>query len=71
MPILVFKTNIENFSQIRKIRPLLKKISEIQHWNVDLNDTDRILRVEAKTLTPFTIEKVLVEAGYFCRELED
>ena len=71
MPILVFKTNIEDFSQIRKIRPLLKKVSEILNWNVDLNDRDRILRVETNRLSPFTIEKVLGEAGYFCRELED
>ena len=70
MEILVFKTNVDDRKHVRKLFRVLKAIQGILKWNVDLEDTDRILRVEAVSLPPRTIESVMQNAGYYCKELE-
>jgi hypothetical protein len=71
MEILIFKTNVENMNHIRKLYPLLKTIQGILKWNIDTEDVDRILRVEAVSVAPQRIEMALQSAGYYCKELED
>jgi len=71
MEILIFKTNVENMNHIRKLYPLLKTIQGILKWNIDTEDVDRILRVEAVSVAPQRIEMALQNAGYYCKELED
>ncbi|HWB28408.1 MAG TPA: hypothetical protein VG738_23210 [Chitinophagaceae bacterium] len=70
MDILVFKTNVENKKQVRKLFPVFKTLQGILRWNVDLHDIDKILRIEAASLSPRTIELALEQAGYFCKELD-
>jgi hypothetical protein len=70
MEILVFKTNLESFKQTLKLYPLLKTIKGILNWNVDLEDTDKILRLETAGLSATLVEQVLQTAGFYCRELE-
>jgi hypothetical protein len=71
MPILVFKTNVENMNHIRKLYPLFKTMQGILKWNVDTEDSDKILRVETLNVAPQKIEMILKKAGYYCKELED
>ncbi len=71
MEILIFKTNVENMNHIRKLYPLLKTIQGILKWNIDTEDVDRILRIEAVSVAPQRIEMALQSAGYYCKELED
>jgi len=71
MEILIFKTNVENMNHIRKLYPLLKTIQGILKWNIDTEDVDRILRIEAVSIAPQRIEMALQSAGYYCKELED
>lgn len=71
MNILVFKTNIEDVKQMRKLSPHLKNIQGILKWNVDLHDCDKVLRIETDHLSPHSIEEILQNAGYYCVELED
>ncbi len=71
MEVLVFKTNLENFRHIRKLYPLLKKIQGILNWNVDLEDSDKILRLETANISPRLVENALQSAGFYCRELEN
>ena len=42
-----------------------------EKWNFDLEDCDRILRVEAFTLQASVIIEKLNLEGFFCAELED
>lgn len=70
MEILVFKTNVDDRKHVRKLFRVLKAIQGILKWNVDLEDADRILRVEAVSLPPTAIESVMQNAGYYCKELE-
>jgi hypothetical protein len=69
--ILVFKTNIQSEKDIEKVSPLLTRETGIRRWNVDLDDIDRILRIESDAPdAPYIIE-LLVQAGYTCEELTD
>jgi copper chaperone len=71
MKVLVFKTNIRFKKQIIAIQPHISTIDGITKWNVDLDDKDKILRIETRDLSPRIIEHTLLQAGYFCEELND
>lgn len=71
MEILVFKTNIRYKKQVHAVTAHLENIAGIQRWNVDLLDKDKVLRIEARDLSPRTVEHTLLHAGYFCEELPD
>ena len=63
MDILVFKTNVEDLIQVKKISPHLRNIDGVLKWNIDLHDCDKVLRVEADGLSPHSIEEILQSAG--------
>lgn len=71
MEVLVFKTNIRYQKNVHALRQQLDAMEGIIRWNVDLQDKDKILRVEAQNLSPRTVENALGYAGYFCEELPD
>jgi hypothetical protein len=71
MEVLVFKTNVRYKKHITEIAGQLNQFSDINRWNFDLQDKDRILRVEAVDLPPKIIEDTLQQAGYYCEELAD
>lgn len=71
MNILVFKTNIRYKKHLNEIVPHLNSTSGIIRWNIDFDDKDKILRIEANDLHPQSVEMVLQRAGYYCEELED
>lgn len=71
MDILVFKTNLENPELVTKAQPLIQNIRGIKRWNVDMQDCDNVLRIEAEEVSPRSIENILQNAGYYCEELQD
>jgi hypothetical protein len=71
MNILIFKTNIRLKKDVGIIRPLLSADESIVQWNVDRDDTDKILRVVSTSNDPVEIIKTINEAGYHCEELPD
>ena len=71
MNILVFKTDIADKKQVRKLFRLLRTIEGILKWNIDMEDIDKVLRVETVNASPRNIEEVFLNAGYYCKELED
>ncbi|MCJ8208804.1 hypothetical protein MUY27_03730 [Mucilaginibacter sp. RS28] len=70
MEIMVFRTSVREQREVSRIANLLQD-QNIKRWNFDLEDCDRILRVDAPDLSPSQIEHVLQGAGFECRELED
>jgi len=70
MDILVFKTNVKDINQVRKISSHIRNINGVLKWNIDLHDCDKVLRVEADGLSPHSIEEIIQRAGYFCKELD-
>jgi hypothetical protein len=71
MEILVFKTNLDNPELVKRVKPFIQNMPGISRWNVDMQDCDNVLRIEAIALSPRSVETVLQEAGYYCEELQD
>ncbi len=45
MNVIKFKTSLKCGGCVNAIRPHLNKIKEIQHWEVDLDNPDKILLI--------------------------
>lgn len=71
MDILIFKTNLHNPELVNQARPVLQNLPGIHRWNVDVQDCDNILRIEAQQLSARAVESTLQDAGYYCEELQD
>lgn len=69
MEVLVFKTNLRFKKQITAVTPHINNLQGITRWNVDLDDKDKVLRIESADLCPRTVEATLQQAGYHCEEL--
>jgi hypothetical protein len=69
--IYVFKTNLRYKKDLLAIKPLLDGLEPIQHWNLDRDDRDKILRVETSKLCQDDITNMIKSAGYDCEELQD
>ena len=70
MEILVFKTNLTDTNRINDIEATLDIHPNIIKWNVDMDDSDNVLRIEANDLAPKEVEALLWNAGYYCEELD-
>jgi hypothetical protein len=70
--VLVFKTSVTNSHKLMAVKPLLDSLmNQNERWNFDLEDCDKILRVEAISLPASVIIQNLKRAGFACTELED
>ena len=68
--ILVFKTNLTDTKRISDVESLLDIHPHIVQWNVDLNDCDNILRIVSRNIEAQEVENMLLNAGYYCEELQ-
>lgn len=65
-----FKTNIKCGGCIAAVNPHLDKLSEIEKWEVDTQDPDKVLTVQSKTgVNDQEIIDVLETAGYKAEKL--
>ena len=69
MEVLVFKTNLRFKKQITEVTPHINNLHGIARWNVDLDDVDKVLRIESENLCARTVETTLQQAGFNCEEL--
>ena len=70
MEVLVFMTSVEAPEQVSRVKSLLTAVPAINNWNFDLDDCDRVLRIEAVNVCPRYIESLLQNEGLQCRELD-
>lgn len=68
--IYVFKTSVESKRQVENLKPHIEKILSSAHWNFDLEDCDRILRVDSDKNIVLEITDVLSAHQFYCKELE-
>jgi hypothetical protein len=68
--ILVFKTNLTDTKRISDVEPLLDVHPHIVQWNVDLKDCDNVLRIVSRNIEAREVENMLLNAGYYCEELQ-
>jgi copper chaperone len=64
MKTLKFKTNINCNSCVATAKPFLDKIKNVQGWNVDINDPEKILTVEGDNVEAENVQEMVEQAGY-------
>ncbi len=67
--ILVFKTSLQTPVEVRFISQMLNDMPGIREWSVDLDDWEKILRIETDSVKPHDIVTVLHKAGIHCKVL--
>ncbi|NMH87760.1 hypothetical protein HHX25_09610 [Flavivirga sp. Y03] len=68
--VLVFKTNVFNKNSVESLKPFLDELLVNLKWNFDLEDCDKILRVESERSISRKIVRLLKEKGFSCIELK-
>ncbi|WP_229236208.1 hypothetical protein [Emticicia sp. TH156] len=66
----VFKTNIKERTQARAIFEILSKHFPYFKINFDLEDCDKILRIEGEGISNERIISLITTNGYYCQILE-
>lgn len=68
--IFVFKTSVETKLQVQQLQPHIDTILPNAAWNFDLQDCDKILRIDSEENIVLTIIQLLKMNNFFCEELE-
>ena len=72
MNVIVLGTNISNRQKMKKIHPILSSAPTIFKWSVDMEDVDKVLRVETATkVSENHIIGLLKSVGLTGRQLPD
>lgn len=69
--IFVFKTNVETKEQVDGLKDTINKSFPDCEWNFDLEDRDRIFRIESNETDISHIVSVFKSNGFICDELSD
>ncbi len=59
-----FKTNLQCGGCVSNVKPALDEATGIQHWEVDLQDPERTLIVQAKGITKEEILALIASRGF-------
>jgi hypothetical protein len=71
MNILVFKTSVQSKEGVTSLKKSLDLVAGAGKWNFALDDSDRVLRVNAPREKLHLTVKILNNMGYLCEELTD
>ena len=67
--ITVFKTSVKTKTQIKVLKPHIDKMLPKGKWNFDLEDCDRILRIDSEKDMVLTLKELLEYYNHSCEEL--
>ena len=67
--ILIFRTSTVNGQDIKRIKKLLKDTPKINAWNVDLEDWEKILRIECQDMKASDVIDGLKSIKIYAAEL--
>jgi hypothetical protein len=67
--VYVFKTTVTTKTQVKKLKPLFDSRLVKSTWNFDLEDKDKILRVESPLNITRIVATELHKLGFECEEL--
>jgi hypothetical protein len=70
MQIEVFKTNVKTKRNAAMVAHRIKRILPVGKVSFDLEDCDKILRIEAKEIQSQSILNLLLDLGFTCTPLE-
>ncbi|WP_205511636.1 hypothetical protein [Longitalea arenae] len=66
----VFKTNVQEFSEAQKLVALLSRHFPGTKINFDLDDCDKVLRVEGNDLRIEKVMTIVTGKGFLCKVLD-
>lgn len=66
----VFKTNVQEFSEAQMLVVLLRKHFPNSKINFDLDDCDKVLRVEGNNLRIEKVMTLVTQKGFLCTVLD-
>jgi copper chaperone len=69
MKTLKFKTNINCSGCVASVTPHLNKEAGIKEWNVDTNNSDKILTVGTESLDAEDVKNVVEKAGFKAEDI--
>ena len=68
--IYVFKTSVDSASKFESASALLHELLPDTLWNFDLEDCDKILRVEGSLIPIHCIIELLYKMDFLCERIE-
>ena len=67
---LKFKTNINCNNCIRSVSGFLNDVKEIEHWEVNTENPEKILTVDGEKVTVEMVVEAVEDAGFDIEEVE-
>jgi hypothetical protein len=64
----IYRTNVTTEDQLWRLAPALDGVAGVLRWTLDLDDCDKVLRIEGNVKT--NISALLKDRGFECEELE-
>jgi hypothetical protein len=72
MKVLIFRTDIRTKKKVKSLKPLFNNHSTIANWYIDLEDKDKVLKIEAEgNLQENEVIDLVKEHGFSCEVLTD
>jgi len=72
MPLLIFKTNIGSQRKLNALKTVFNNLATIKRWTVDMEDIDKVLRIEAvEPLEEHHVIDLIKTIGLSCEVLGD
>lgn len=68
--VFVFKTSVKTKTQARKLKQAIDNLLPNATWNFDLEDMDKILRIDSEKNIILEIKELLTIHKFSCEELE-
>lgn len=69
-PVLVFRTTVISRGQVLLLAPALSELLGNARWTFDLEDHDRVLRIEHAPSVRDEVITLLHRKGFMCAELD-
>jgi hypothetical protein len=66
----VFKTNVQEFAEAQKLLAVLRRHFPGSKINIDLDDCDKVLRVEGSNLPVEKVMTLVTGKGFVCSVLD-
>lgn len=68
--IYIFKTSVKTKNQVKTLKPHINKILPTEKWNFDLEDCDKVLRIDAEENVALKMIHLLNTYQFNCEELK-
>jgi len=69
--VLVFKTDKKVLTYQEMVQEALMEYKDMIKWSVDMDDHDKVLRIECDSLSAEEVILKMKQAEFFCEELKD